>query len=38
MHALFSFPDLINGVPPFAFHRFVLDPVRAGGQAFVVPV
>jgi hypothetical protein len=31
---------LVNGGPPFAFQRFVLDPVAAscGGRAFVVPV
>jgi hypothetical protein len=32
--------DLDGGGPPFAFHRFVLDPVAkpCGGRAFVVPV
>jgi hypothetical protein len=35
-----SFPDLVDGGPPFAFHRLALDPVAApcGGRAFDVPV
>jgi hypothetical protein len=37
MHVLLSFPDLVNVLPPFAFHCLVLDLVRAGGQAFVAP-
>jgi hypothetical protein len=40
MHVLSSFPDSAKGWPPFAFHRFVLDPVAApcSGPAFDVPV
>jgi hypothetical protein len=35
-----SLPGLVNGGPPFAFQRFVLDPVAApcGGRAFDVLV
>jgi hypothetical protein len=40
MHVLVPFPDFVNGGPPLAFHRFVLERVAAmcGGRVFVVPV
>jgi hypothetical protein len=35
-----SFPTWLVAWPPFAFHRFVLDPVGSlcGGRTFVEPV